>query len=150
MPLEAGLLTTLDLLAEHLTTLKDDYWIISSAAVALHGVGGLTLGDVDLLTSLADGERLTASLALSNIAGDQDPLFRSALLAQWRKPPLTVEIMADLCVFHSGKWCEVLPKTRETIIVGSHHIFVPSRQELHDMLRTFGREKDLERARLLI
>jgi hypothetical protein len=150
MPLEAGLLTTLDLLAEHLAALKDNYWIISSAAVALHGVEGLAIGDVDLLTSLADGRRLTTSLALPNIAGNQDPLFRSALLAQWRKPPLMVEVMADLCVFHKGKWCEVLPKTRETIIVGSHHIFVPSRQELHDMLWTFGRKKDLERARLLL
>jgi hypothetical protein len=150
MSLEARLLATLDLLAGHFAAFEDDYWIISGAAVALHGVKGITVGDVDVLTSIADGERLISTLALSNMAENAHPLFRSSLLAQWRAPPLIVEIMADLHVFYDSHWCQVLPQTREPISVGSHSVFVPSRHELHNMLCTFGRDKDVERARLLL
>jgi hypothetical protein len=40
-------------------------------------------------------------------------------------------------------------QTREPVSVGGARLYVPARDELVRLLRSFGRAKDLERARLL-
>jgi hypothetical protein len=46
-------------------------------------------------------------------------------------------------------WQEVSLATREEITVGTTRVFVPSPEELVDLLRLFGRPKDHERAEIL-
>ena len=43
----------------------------------------------------------------------------------------------------------MLPRTRVPILVAEAIVYVPDRVELAEMLRLFGRPKDLERVRLL-
>ena len=137
------------MLAPALAGMADDWWVISGAAVALHGVADLDVADVDLLVSLRDAERLAGKLGIALAPGRPSDLFRSALFGRWLLPPLPVEIMAGFQVRSGGGWSEVWPATCEAVMVGGAAVFVPSREELREMLLGFGRPKDRARARLL-
>ncbi len=128
---------------------QSDWWIIGSTAVALHGAGSIAVGDVDLLTTIDNAPRLAGELGIDMMPGTASELFRSDLFGRWRDPPLTVEVMAGLHVRSRGGWNSVLPATREQIDVQGVALFVPSREELNQMLLSFDRPKDRERARLL-
>ena len=140
---------TLVMVAEAMRDARDPWWVISSAAVALHGVAAVAVGDVDVLTSVDDARRVMARLGVSPAKDAASPMFRSAVFGQWTAQPLVVEIMAGFHVATGAGWTEVLPKTRLPILVDGAAVHVPDRAELAGMLRLFGRPKDLERVRLL-
>lgn len=140
---------TLAMTIDVLQGARDPWWIISSAAVALHGVGPIVVGDVDVLVSVADADRVMNALGVAPSAGTESSMFRSAVFGRWTAPPLVVEIMAEFHVETSGDWMAVLPRTRVPIVVEGRVAYVPDRKELRAMLRLFGRPKDLARARLL-
>ena len=48
--LASDLLETLVTTADAMPDAQDPWWVISSAAVALHGLAPIEVGDVDLLT----------------------------------------------------------------------------------------------------
>ena len=98
-----------------------------------------------MLLDEQDAEDLLPSIALPAQAGRPDDLFRSALFARWAGAPLAVEFMAGLQV-HGER---VVPATRLPVTVDEATLYVPSRSELADVLRRFGRAKDLARAALL-
>lgn len=128
---------------------RDRWWIIGSAAVALHGGNPIEVADVDVLCSADDARAMIDRLGLVAISDAADPLFRSAVFARWNTPPLAVEVMADFHVRHEGAWQRVWPVTRELLPLNGGVVAVPSRAELRKLLLTFGREKDLLRAKLL-
>jgi hypothetical protein len=76
-------------------------------------------------------------------------LFRSELFGRWRSGELEVEVMAGLHVRARGGWREVRPQGRVAVPVGGASLFVPPHGELVDILRGFGRPKDLVRAAAL-
>ncbi|WP_066706072.1 MULTISPECIES: hypothetical protein [Sphingomonas] len=124
---------------------RDPWWIIGSAAVVLHGVD-TAVADVDLLLSPADAARVLAVWPGGVGLGTASERFRSYPYARLDGAPLPVEIMAGLEVFVDGMWQAIRPVTRE----GRRGVFVPGRAELVDILRMFGREKDLRRAAALV
>jgi len=128
---------------------SDDWWIIGSAAVALHGAEVHAVRDVDLLMSADDAERFLRRVGGQPRAGKPSTQFRSDVFGTWVGPPRPIEVMGGFSLATAGGWCPVLPKTREAKIVGDCVLFVPSIAELKAMLLSFGRPKDLERARLL-
>ncbi|PZO74873.1 MAG: hypothetical protein DI640_06370 [Sphingomonas taxi] len=128
---------------------QDPWWVISSAAVALHGVGPVEVGDVDVVMSVSDARRVMDGLGVAPTEDGASSLFRSTLFGRWETPPLVVEIMAGFHVATSAGWTEVLPRTRVPVLVEGSVVHVPERGELAEMLRLFGRPKDLERDRLL-
>jgi hypothetical protein len=140
---------TLVMVAEAMRDAQDPWWVISSAAVALHGVGPIEVGDVDLLMSGGDARRVMDGLGVAPIEDGASSLFRSTLFGRWETPPLVVEIMAGFHVATESGWTEVLPRTRVPVLVEGSVVHVPERAELAQMLRLFGRPKDLERVRLL-
>ncbi len=140
---------TLVMMAEATREARDPWWVIASAAVALHGVGPVEVGDVDLVMSVGDARRVMEALGIAPIEDGASPLFRSTLFGRWETPPLVVEIMAGFHVATAAGWTEVLPRTRVPIFVEGCAVYVPERAELAGMLRLFGRPKDLERVRLL-
>ena len=140
---------TLVMVAEAMRDARDPWWVISSAAVALHGVAPIEVDDVDLVMSVGDASRLMDALDISPIEDGVSSLFRSTLFGRWETPPLVVEIMAGFHVATAAGWTEVLPRTRVPVLVEGCVIYVPERAELAGMLRLFGRPKDLERVRLL-
>jgi hypothetical protein len=147
--LSADLRETLVMTADAMRDAQDPWWVVSSAAVALHGVTPIEVGDVDVLMSVADAQRAMDQLGVVPIEDGASALFRSTLFGQWEAPPLVVEIMAGFHVAKGAGWTEVLPRTRVPIFVGQRVVYVPDRAELAEMLRLFGRPKDLERVRLL-
>ena len=147
--LASDLRKTLVMVAEAMRDARDPWWIISSAAVALHGVAPIVVGDVDVLTSVGDARRLMDALGITPIEDGASSLFRSTLFGRWQTPPLVVETMAGFHVATAAGWTEVLPRTRVPILVDGCTVYVPDRVELAGMLRLFGRRKDLERVRLL-
>ena len=147
--LPADLRQTLVMTADALEGARDPWWIISSAAVALHGVTPIEVGDVDVLMSVADARRAMDRLGVVPIEDGASALFRSTLFGRWETPPLVVEIMAGFHVAAAAGWTELLPRTRMPVFVEGAVVYVPERVELAGMLGLFGRPKDLERVRLL-
>ncbi|MPZ34719.1 MAG: hypothetical protein GEV13_27675 [Rhodospirillales bacterium] len=72
--------------------------------------------------------------------------IRSEIWARWTTPPIAVDLMAGLQVRTGERWTRVAPATRRAVNVGGWTLYVPARPELIDILRLFGRPKDLERA----
>jgi hypothetical protein len=140
---------TLVMVAEAMRDARDPWWVISSAAVALHGVTPIEVGDVDVLMSLADAQRVMDQVGVVPANDGARALFLSTLFGRWETPPLVVEIMAGFHVAKGAEWTEVLPPTRMPVLVEGSVVYVPDRVELAEILRLFGRSKDLERVRLL-
>ncbi len=147
--LTPALRRTLATVARAFVGSDDPWWIISSAAVALHGAGPIEARDVDVLASLRDVRRFLAAQGIKATKGSEHPLFRSELFGVWRAAPLAVEIMAGFQVYQDGRWTGVQPLTREVVELDGQCLFIPGRAELASMLRSFGRPKDLDRAALL-
>lgn len=140
---------TLPRVAALMSGATDPWWIISSAAVALHGAGLQDVRDVDVLASASDAAKILSRIGLAAVPGGHDSRFRSRLFGSWREPPLPVEIMADFEVRTAAGWQAVTFETRDEITVKGHSVFVPSIAELKQLLLTFGRPKDLQRLKLL-
>ncbi len=123
----------------------DDWWLIGSAAVALHGADPGTMADVDVVLSEADARRIFTLQDIASAPGIADERFVSRLFATWTEPPLPVEFMAGLHRSQGGVWQPVRPRTRVAVERDGWRVFVPARTELAEILRSFGRPKDLRR-----
>jgi hypothetical protein len=137
------------MVAELCAPASDQWWIIASAAVALHGAPVDDVRDVDLLMSGPDAKAALVRVGVEPHAGRATDLFRSAIFGTWHGPPLPVEIFGDFDFAGPDGWSRVVPRSREPVAIGNHTLFVPSAAELKQMLIGFGRPKDLARARLL-
>lgn len=143
------------MVAEGAANAADPWWIIGSAAVALHGGPVPRIKDVDLVMSAADAERFLRRAGVEPRRGTGDGRFRSLVFGTWSSsggraaPPIAVEAFGGFELRAAGAWREVTLETREEMRVGAARVFVPSREELVSLLRSFGRAKDLDRARLL-
>jgi hypothetical protein len=135
--------------ADAMRAARDPWWIIASAAMALHGAHPIHTADVDLLTSERDAAALIATLGLQPAPPGGSARFRSALFARWLAPPLAVEIMAGFQVRTTDAWHRVWPASRHAIPLGERVLFVPSVEELIEHCRLFGRTKDEQRATIL-
>jgi hypothetical protein len=154
-PSDPDLVATLLALAQVMERASDDWWIIGSAAVALHlcdkDLGGDPgqIGDVDVIVSRRDLDALYAALPLTNTPETGKPMFVSERFGRWSEPPLDVEFMAGLKLRVGDDWQAVQPQTRKAIMLGEHALHVPERGELIAILHSFGREKDRRRAATL-
>jgi hypothetical protein len=130
---------------EAMANAVDDWWLIGSAAVALHGADPGGIADIDVLLSEADARRILPLLGLPLIEGRPDNRFASQVFARWPRPPLAVEFMAGLSQRIEGEWRPVVPRSRVEVAGATWRVFVPDRDELGAILRSFGRPKDLRR-----
>lgn len=128
---------------------EDHWWIIASAAAALHGVDQPEVADVDVLASDRDAISVLASLGVSPLANTPHPHFESRILGRWTGAPMIVEIMAGFRFLGVSGWQPMSPASRERVELDGVPLFVPSRGELAELLTAVGRPKDLERARRL-
>ncbi|MBA3676424.1 MAG: hypothetical protein H0W74_03360 [Sphingosinicella sp.] len=127
----------------------EPWWLIGSAAMALHGARPIEIADVDLMVSRKDALPLLKRLGARPLGDTGNELFRSAIFGRWTEPPLIVEIMADFSVRTEGGWQPVWPETRETVRFGQEILYVPSVAELIAQCCLFGRPKDGEREKIL-
>jgi hypothetical protein len=144
-PALAGLLASL---AGELAACRERWWLIGSAAMAVHGVP-VEVRDVDLLLGEADAEAVLARRGLAAAPGSPSDLFSSAIFASWPAPPYTVELFAGFRLRDGDVWRPLVPSTREMHRVAKASVFVPSVAELIAWGRLFGRGKDQAREPLL-
>ena len=149
MSLSPPLRDTLTWVASVMGEAADPWWVIASAAAALHGVTAPEVGDVDVLASDRDAAALLGRLGIEPLVVPAHPLFRSRILGRWTAAPMIVEVMSGFHIRDGPAWREVRPDTREPVDMNGVRLFVPSRAELASMLTAVGRPKDLERARRL-
>jgi hypothetical protein len=150
MTITPMLADTLAMLSEAADGARDPWWIIGSAAVVLHGRRIDYVKDVDLMMSAADAEAFLKRVAEGPGNGKPNDRFASLVFGAWSVPPIPVEVMGGLSVATPDGWREVSLVTREAVTVQGSTVFVPSVEELVRLLRSFGREKDLIRADLLL
>lgn len=145
--LDPVLAEALSALAARVAAARQPWWVIGSAAVALHGAD-TKVADIDLLMAPEDAQALLGDAAAARCEATS-ALFRSRVFGTVGEEPYRVEIMADLTVNTESGWRPVTLATREPARVGGATLWVPAREELIELLRLFGREKDLARAALL-
>jgi hypothetical protein len=148
-PLMPELAAALGELAEVVRDARDPWWLIGSAAMALHGAGPLEVGDIDLLMSRADAALLLERLGVPGGLGTAHDKFRSEVFGQWQCRGYTVEVLGGFHVHDGTRWREVVPRDRVAVSLIGAVLFVPSLDDLIEMCRLFGRPKDAERERLL-
>lgn len=149
MSLPAPLIETLGSVAAIMEEARDPWWIIASAAAALHGAKPITVADVDVLLSVEDIGRILPRIGIEPYPAPPNPLFRSDVLAKWQAPPVPVDLMAGFEHRVGDAWRAIWPATRQAVSIGPATVYVPERDELRHIIAGFGRPKDLERARLL-
>ena len=148
--LEPELAALLVALAGELACCRDPWWVIGSAAMALHGASPLEVADVDLLLGPADAAAVLDRRGIAAVPGTADGRFHSDIFGRWTAPPRAVELFGGFKVRSGGAWREIVPETREAKRVGGSTLFVPSVGELIALGRLFGRSKDAAREPLLL
>ena len=136
------------MVADGLMGTQDPWWLIGGAAVGLQGVQS-AIPDVDVVMSARDARQVLSRL---NIPPGQDggtALFRSEVFGRWVEPPLPVEFMGGFQIRTQEGWQPVEPATRQSFLVDERIVHAPSRPELIEICRRFGRPKDLARAEAL-
>ncbi|WP_296678223.1 hypothetical protein [Novosphingobium sp.] len=128
---------------------RHDWWIIGSAALALHGFDPGPVGDVDVLLDPRDFQQVLAPLAIDSAAGGDADRFRSDMFATWYGGALPVELFAGFSVREGQTWQQVALRRRQPVDLDGQRLWVPPPAELHALLLRFGREKDLARAALI-
>lgn len=146
MTIDTSIIASLKAIGAIMTAANDPWWIIASAAVALHGADPGPIGDVDVLLSVDDATRILPAIGIELRHGTDHPDFRSGIFGTWTGTTLPVEFMADFYYRSGIDWVQVQPATRQLIDVDGIAIFVPDRAELQRLLEHFGRPKDIERA----
>ena len=124
---------------------KDPWWLVGSAAMALHGAA-VGVADIDVLTSRGDARRLFGDWL---VEPHESPHFRSELFARRPLGDFTLEAMAGFHVRESARWGEFVPQSRCEVRLGEALLYTPGVEGLIAMCALFGRAKDLERMRLL-
>lgn len=143
--LAAGLEATLAYLLSLTDACHDDWWIIGSAAMALHGAKTVSVADVDVITSPRDALMLLESHGTPVSKDEGKDRFRSQIFGRLTGAQLPVEVMAGLEVRQDREWVEVAPATRVALPVASRTAYAPDLEELIEITRLFGRPKDFER-----
>ena len=150
MTVSPALSASLNAVGDIMAEARDPWWIIASAAVALHGANSGHVADVDVLLSVVDARRILPPIGIELRQGSAHAAFRSSIFGIWTGTALPVEFMADFHRRSGEAWLPVQPATRQRIEVdGGVIVFAPEKPELQAMLAAFGRPKDKERARHL-
>lgn len=137
------------MLADATSVAEDQWWVIGSAAVALHGGYVTDVRDVDLLMSEGDAQAFLQNVGAMWSSGEPNERFYSPVFGIWDEPPMFVEAFGGFRLATADVWRKVTFATRHAVNVAGCTVFVPSKTELRDLLYSFGRPKDLRRAELL-
>ncbi|WP_114240091.1 hypothetical protein [Dyella sp. C9] len=126
-------------------------WCVIGSAAALLVGASVSVADVDVLASRADAERLMALWADRREATHEPAdghRFRS-YFARFRFPGLPVEVMGGLELDQGDGWKPVVAGKLSLAGLNGLAVPVPSIEDQIRILESFGREKDLARAKTL-
>jgi hypothetical protein len=140
---------TLARLAEFLSHCRDPWCIFGGAALYVHGYRDAPVADIDVLVSPADCQRIVARHSVCNEADGGTRRFRSRTVLRPQLGPVAVEIMSEFEIFANGRWHSVEIGTVARMRLGSVDMPVAGIEDICAILRLSGREKDLQRLRLV-
>lgn len=144
------ILHTLHKAENALLELRDEWFIFGSAASVLSGVRIEKTNDIDILTSERDAKLLKKLWHSRDLHIDSKPseLFRSDF-SRYRFDLIDIEICGNLEIYRNNKWQPVTIFDYETLAIGKLLIKIPTLHEQKNILQLFGREKDLEKIKLV-
>ncbi|RKF23284.1 hypothetical protein D6851_02060 [Altericroceibacterium spongiae] len=128
---------------------QERWWIIGSAAAALHGASSIHASDIDILLSPSDARKILPGLGIRPASGKANSRFWSEIFARWGGASLDLEFMAGLHLSDGGQWRPVKLQTHRLFCLEGTDIIVPELDELKMLFAIFARPKDFERLRLL-
>jgi len=134
-----------------LERLNGEFCIIGASAITLSGYDVGDTGDIDILTSSVNADRIKPywKNRIETDPGLKDSdIFRSSF-TRYNFPLMDVEILGDLQIFKEGSWQDVRVEDYTEIEIGGLTIKLPSIEEQFRILTLFGRNKDRERMRLI-
>lgn len=146
--LDAEIVSKLTRLAEMMAVAQDDWCLIGGAALALWGVPGVKVRDIDVILSAGDAEAILGAVGVPITTPAPNDLFRSTIYAQMGTG-IQYDFMAEFAVNGPNGWMAVPPRPEYCMMFDEHAIWLPSTEELTRILKLFGRPKDVERLRLL-
>lgn len=149
LDLPTPLTLSLETIASATPALRDPWWVFGGTAMALAGLEGLHVPDIDILTSPRDARTLLDALGGEAVPDPGEGVFRSRVFGRILTTPVPLEIMAEMDIRDGGDWVPVRFHTRVSVTVGDAVVFIPTAREQIDMARLFGRPKDLQRAEAL-
>lgn len=128
-----------------LQVLKDDFFIIGSAALILSDIQ-LCTNDIDILVSDRDAEYLKSLWSKRNklIDGSPTEKFRSNF-SRYSFQDIDIEIIGDLEVNVQNKWEKLIIHNFNYFEISKLKIKIPTLEEMKRVLSMFGREKDLKK-----
>ncbi|MFM2410304.1 MAG: hypothetical protein RL481_1132 [Pseudomonadota bacterium] len=145
----SGFASTLNEVAAIMAEANNPWWIIGSAAVALHLERDVGVNDIDILLSVDDARAIRTGLGIAAEKPKPHPLFHSIEYFSWDYPFLPIEFMADFSVRVGGAWEKVCCKTRQSFDIAGSVVYAPNLDELEMLLALFARPKDMRRLALL-
>ncbi|NDV45781.1 hypothetical protein D0T49_01780 [Paludibacter sp. 221] len=150
MTIREKIIRTLHQAASELEQLHDDWYVFGSAASILLEVELENTTDIDIVTSGRDAELLKTLWHTKNLHVDSKPseLFCSDL-SRYHFELLDIEISGNLEVYRNNKWQKFTIYDYEVIPVGKLLVKIPTLQEQKNILHFFGREKDLQKIKLI-
>lgn len=151
MDIREQIITTLLQAEESLMKMHEEWCIIGAAAMILHGMSIGSTSDIDILTTDRGAAELQKSMKVwreNCPVTKEDNLFRSNF-ARFKFPLMDMEVMGNLQINKEGRWREVRVTDFEELRIGRMVVKLPTLNELKNILRLFGRDKDLRRLRLL-
>jgi hypothetical protein len=107
--------------------------------------------DIDLLVSDTDAEilkKLWHDRKRENFKPVGSDLFRSNF-SRYDFDEIDIEVMGDLQVCKKGQWIPLMVEEYKTIPLGACSFRVPTLKEQHRIFHFFGREKDLQKAKMI-
>lgn len=135
---------------EDLSSIHNNYCIIGSGAVLLSGIK-TKVKDIDILTTAENAEKLKAKwnmLLNQSYVPEMPERFRSNF-GRFTFPQLDVEVMGDLQVFRDKTWLDVRCKDFMTIDLMGVTVNIPTPEEQIRIYKLLGRDKDLNRIKLI-
>ncbi|KPB00297.1 hypothetical protein [Ahrensia marina] len=142
---------SLSFITKHMPPDAIDWWVIGSAAIAISTDIDIVPKDVDIVANTKSikaflqnaGEPLAQSVA--------HPLFKSFPFQRIAvENGIAVEVMGDLKLKDKTHgWQPLCIRTRQTVMFGKTTVYVPAIEEQIEILKRFGRSKDLEKVKLI-
>ena len=121
---------------------RSPWWVTGPAAVALYGAEVGTLKLIDVVVSPGDARLIETRLPCKKQRRTGTPLLRARSTLEARLADVPVEFHSWLEVRAGGDWRPLALHARVPIEVGDALMPVPPRDELAEMLATYGTGKD--------
>ncbi|MEK7661627.1 MAG: hypothetical protein AAB680_06275 [Pseudomonadota bacterium] len=148
MSTNSHLLNSLKYICQLTAKIDGDWVIIGSVAAYLSGAD-LVPKDVDFCASSDAIKAFIGAEVGQNIAKTGQKIFSNPYVTIPVERGLPIDFMGDLSVFDGNKWQKLVFKSRKTIKFDFGDIYIPEVWEQIEILKTFGRVKDLAKLPLL-